>query len=621
MKLSKKILVCLLVLMMLAYTLPLTVSAANEPTNGKITITGSNDGTVAVSGKTFEIYKIFNATTSSITSDSGETTTNVSYQWYIPAGESKSPYYDFFFTDWDNDGSVLVDPATVTETNSQGKALSYISSLRNDANGMRVFADSLYEYIKAKSIAATDTITADSATTTTQVEFNNLTYGYYLVADTTANLGTSGVRSGIMLDTAAPYGTINLKASKPTINKTIVGINATGSYFNADGTAKKDTDGYFAPAKGVSATIGDEVTFAISFKVPDRSDYQNGYTFGLKDVYPDVYSVVKDSVYVYVSGKEIAGPNSKDGKTEETAPGQNYWIPESGVVDFDLDAVGADGNPVYTVGDIVTVVYSARMDEGIQKTNVNTVTLTYTNDPSDQSSTSTVSSSATVYSYQFTLGKYAGNTDGTATGISLAGATFELYDSDGNKFSFIQRTDHNGLPVYVVAEEGGVYYDGTTSTPITAADLVTTLEVLDETDANAAELINGGYKGEFKIYGLGAGDYELKETKAPDGYMLPQENFGFTISDSFGDIYGAPLSLNFVADKDASNNNGSGYLQAPETMYGSQRMFVKLSNIPGSTLPTTGGMGTFIFTAVGVLIMAGAVVLLILMLRKRSNVK
>ena len=93
--------------------------------------------------------------------------------------------------------------------------------------------------------------------------------------------------------------------------------------------------------------------------------------------------------------------------------------------------------------------------------------------------------------------------------------------------------------------------------------------------------------GTLKVTGLDEGKYEFKETKAPTGYKVNSENKTFTITEN--------------VEKEVTVDAGE---------------FV---NTKLSALPSTGGMGTYLFTIIGVVVMAGAAGAFFISRRKGSE--
>ncbi|MDU5977462.1 MAG: isopeptide-forming domain-containing fimbrial protein, partial [Finegoldia magna] len=100
-----------------------------------------------------------------------------------------------------------------------------------------------------------------------------------------------------------------------------------------------------------------------------------------------------------------------------------------------------------------------------------------------------------------------------------------------------------------------------------------------------AYVFESGKNGYFKVTGLKLGDYQLIETKEPAGYAKNNTPQPFTITkDSTGET--TKLKSGELEDK-------VGFLQ------------IKNKKV---TIPQTGGIGTIIFTAIGLAIMASAVI-------------
>lgn len=93
-------------------------------------------------------------------------------------------------------------------------------------------------------------------------------------------------------------------------------------------------------------------------------------------------------------------------------------------------------------------------------------------------------------------------------------------------------------------------------------------------------------KGQFEVTGLAEGTYYLKEVKAPEGYALRSDEIPFNV-------------------------NKNSYTQNGDIDYGTQQLGGKkdATQVKNKkvTIPQTGGIGTIIFTALGIVIMAGSV--------------
>lgn len=106
------------------------------------------------------------------------------------------------------------------------------------------------------------------------------------------------------------------------------------------------------------------------------------------------------------------------------------------------------------------------------------------------------------------------------------------------------------------------------------------------------------------LAGLDVGEYTLKEVVAPTGYILDSTPQYVTITDS--------LTAGTLGEVDASAATSTGYTKGYVTTH--------LTNTQGTfTLPSTGGMGTWVFTIAGILVMAIAVAVLIGVSRRKKE--
>ena len=208
MKAIKKILAVLVCFCVVCSCAVLAVSAAEA--TGSITIQNPSNSNATVAGKTFNVYKIFNATTSG---------NNTSYSWY-ETDDDKIPFYDFFY------GANGVVEKNKTNGNVQG-AVEYVADI-TDSLALSQFAESLHQYIVDNSIATyIAPVVADG--NATSVNISDLSYGYYLVYDNTDLSGadTGVVRSAVMLSNVNKDAIITLKANRPQILKQVEENNGT----------------------------------------------------------------------------------------------------------------------------------------------------------------------------------------------------------------------------------------------------------------------------------------------------------------------------------------------------------------------------------------------------------
>jgi fimbrial isopeptide formation D2 family protein/LPXTG-motif cell wall-anchored protein len=117
-----------------------------------------------------------------------------------------------------------------------------------------------------------------------------------------------------------------------------------------------------------------------------------------------------------------------------------------------------------------------------------------------------------------------------------------------------------------------------------------------------------GEDGEIYISGLSAGIYKLTEVTAPDGYNLLENPITVKVTCTVDANSSSNLPIwKFEADK----NGGENYSDTAITTLNDGTGELKVQNSAGTTLPSTGGMGTTIFYVLGSILMAGAVILLI----------
>ncbi len=204
-----------------------------------------------------------------------------------------------------------------------------------------------------------------------------------------------------------------------------------------------------------------------------------------------------------------------------------------------------------TVGDPIEVTYNATVNEkAIAVVSKNEAKLTYSNDPTDsEHKATTPAETVKVYTSKIVIDKFESGRENT----KLPNAKFVLYKkvTAGEKTSiFYYKWNDTAKKVEWVA------------------------------DMNDATVVTTNEKGEATFGGLADGTYYLVETEAPAGYNPLTAPVEVNVAGSSTDI----TKLSVTA---------------------------KVANKTGTTLPSTGGMGTTVFYVLGAVLVLGAGVLLV----------
>ena len=117
------------------------------------------------------------------------------------------------------------------------------------------------------------------------------------------------------------------------------------------------------------------------------------------------------------------------------------------------------------------------------------------------------------------------------------------------------------------------------------------------------------YKRQLVFKGLGAGTYELEETKAPTGFNALSGKITVVITCELPDTIDPAGDNPCVWKYYVSGAVTDGSASAPIT---SKDGFISITveNKQGAMLPSTGGVGTTIFTIAGLALMIGAIFML-----------
>ena len=318
-------------------------------------------------------------------------------------------------------------------------------------------------------------------------------------------------------------------------------------------------------SKTDDAAVGDTVSFYLKVTVPSYTDVSN-VSLAVEDTLTNLvyngdaklYDAVPDSSANEISGAMTA---ANDG----------------GKLTFTLDyAKLMTAGTMRTVYIGYTATVAASAATGANHSASNTAKLVYGNAAMPGELLQTPSVATTVYNFSFALDKYFFDANGNLQ--SLNGAEFTFYTDAGctNALTFTQA--------------GNVYrpaLDGETGVTAVPANLT--------------------------ICGLDAGTYYMKETKTPKGYAPPAGAYRMTLVPDGAtgklhqyDSYLTSTSSGTIADADNALIHLTRYSGSNH-----ERLVISFVNTKLPALPSTGGIGTAVFTVGGVAVMALAVVLLL----------
>lgn len=397
------------------------------------------------------------------------------------------------------------------------------------------------------------------------------TFGFYAILQTGApvngHIASAPVLACLPMQETDPDGKITGKWLKSyTVKPKDDTISITKQVkASGDGNPYKDE---------TITNIGDTVSYEIIAELPtygaDIVNSTNGIIYTIEDTPDPTNALTLDKGSITVSYTKDA---DKTNATYDVIDKTNYTITSSGngfTFNFTDGYYATAINGKYTY---IKITYSALLNgsavvEG--DGNINTAKLTYSN---TSTSTAYTSADAKVYTMGLDITKIEKDSNPIKT---LAGAEFEVHlnpagTDDAIEFIDITAEKGSGINYYRVATPG-------------ETGSVTKIVVTDSTDADK--------NGKLMIDGLNDTTYYLKETTAPDGYNLPTDLFKIEV---------APTAYTDGTAADDYTDHTNDVLD-----FDGNRLSKNISNSSSIDLPVTGGMGTVIFTAIGLLLMAGA---------------
>ena len=419
-------------------------------------------------------------------------------------------------------------------------------------------AANFYAEIEAGIMGGAETIQLSPVSLTVSgktASVSGLTMGVYLV---TATGGTAVYRPTVaMITPEKSNGSWTIAENAQVVLKSSpVSLKKTITAVNAASDNVVSGDGERAVAG-----IGDTVSYKLEVDVPEYPSQSVSRAFIIQDTLPEGLTLTQGTIKVKMSdGTELQ--NLSDRIRVE---GQVLTI------DLTPDADKTIQNPIDGKRKLL-VTYDAKLNAKAtlgEAGNVSTASLTYSNNPYDEASAKIVDDIATVYTFGIEVTKVQKGTTNP-----LSGAQFELKDAGSIPIKFSDG--------YVKNADGA-------ATPTTGTD------------------------GKLTLKGLAPGTYKLKETKAPAGYVLSAAETEITIADT--NFNGIPDSKEQPTTDTTTTDTTT--TQTTEKDKDNGLVSITVENTKGFTLPRTGGIGTVLFSMIGIVLMGSGVLLVAVFLRKR----
>lgn len=324
-------------------------------------------------------------------------------------------------------------------------------------------------------------------------------------------------------------------------------------------------------SKGDDVAIGDEVNYKITSTIPDYSAEYNTATSEVKYTIHDTLdglSVKADSVVVKVGDQTVTA-----GDDTFTLTAQDQTLRVEFKKSFILNNGGKD----------VEVTYAATLTDDTKVNfdpHTNTVYVEYTNDPS--SDTTAKTENKKTYHYTFEID---GNINGSNT-------------KENRKTTELVKVDENGK---VISTKSESQIDSSKETHV-GAGATFTLTNNDTQKVYTAITDENGY---MTFTGLDAGTYTLVETVAPEGFTLDTQPHTVVISAEYN-ADGTLKSYTITIDGNPGSTYTATYDNGTIAKIDGTSSTTEIVNTKMGTLPSTGGMGTYLFTIIGVVVMAVA---------------
>lgn len=459
------------------------------------------------------------------------------------------------------------------------------------------FADVVANYLKGEDNSTGSWIDT-AGDTPAHYKIANLTGGYYFVKSANEDGKTDVANTRYMLEVVGD-ATVEAKNGVPTVDKQVQNTNNTDKNF-ADTT---------------TAQVGQTVNFKLTGTLPSNYDYYKNYEYIFHDTLSEGLTLNENSIEVkaYKDGN-INHTETANCVTLSKGYGDgNYSVltgtdvseySDTSKTNCTFEVKFADLKKIEGLDSksIIVVTYSATINGSATVGNAgnkNSVKLEYSNDPNNTGTGTTKPDEVSVFTFKLDITKV----DKDHNDTKLAGAKFVLSTDKDLKID-VTESDAN---LSEDVKNKLIKVTGTTPNYVINDDTKT-----DTTTQYIMETGKDADLGKLNITGLNKGVYYLYETKAPDGYNRITEPIKIEITEATTEK-GTDSNFSVTSLKFKIGNGTERTVENATT----GTISANVENTSGSTLPSTGGMGTKLFYTIGGILMAGAAIVLVV--RKRRS--
>lgn len=524
---------------------------------GDVTITIGSETTPASVGDVYAGYRLFDETEATV----GEKT-NVAYQ--------KRTNWNHY----DKVAEAIKDVDSSATLTADSKVDDFVAAIgKFDSTKTKRFAENLYKSLKEDGVAAD----ANSAAVAAGAFSTTLSgpQGYYLIVQTTAANDAGKTMSAVIVNTAGQAGvTVSPKKDTVTVSKKV--------QENMDGVNNPASEDNWGTAADYN--IGDYVKFQLTGSLPtDYADYTS-YEYTFHDTADQGLTFVNDTTHpvkVYA-----VNDNNKVELKQDALTGYQVLTSDINGETFNVKFADLKKAQAEKTGDTVNITsstqivveYYAQLNENAvlgSNGNQNKVYLQFSNNKYGEGTGKTEEHKVTVFTFKLEVTKY-GKTDSDKE--ALNGAGFTLY-----KATKVNPAD---------------------------SDYAKVGDEVQHTNGNV-----------FDFTGLDSGYYKIVETTTPKGYNTI-DPITFTVTAT----YNSADEPGTLADLTVTDVKVGGVASAEQTFTvnrgtgeaGTAQIKTDVVDIPGSKLPSTGGMGTVLLYVAGIAVFVLAGATLVMALRRRN---